>query len=1022
MTDADRQTASPPTPDLIWAEARLKQDGQAGTSPTGNDLSRARARDDLDLLRAEIAFMNEARSAPHLGALDAALNPPQGAAGPQETSAYTIGLALSGGGIRSGIVSLGVLQRLAKARILEQVDYLSTVSGGGFIGTSLSWWMHNSALLADHPNRTNFDLGANLPWTTHAPDEAEGNGSGARLLAHLRRNGRYLMPGNGHGIAAGLAVVLRSVMLNLFVWIPLVAAVCLVLYWLGTLPILNGIPAAVGTLAPGVMDALNRQLDPQVPATFPPVYLLLLTILPAVAAFFAIVSANLSVQSWTEHGESNQADENAIAAAPSMAGTILTSRALRWIGSALICLVIAAMLGFFLTTGWSFVEPLFANADLSALPEASLSAAALVYFLVSAVAGLAAFGLLRKFSDLGDWSPRKTRPYYMASVGFLGFIVLEANGAALLRAIAGDGHAVRHLMAWLLGFGHIVAATCFFFLTFYLLGLLIRVMLHDDSANLRYAARRHFERFFGIAITIAIVTAAVGVLPLVAARISPYLAGGPSAVLSLLAGVGSAVWGHYRTYLSGTSTRRVTLVLSLGSLLLLYGILISGYLIAQTYVAAGREGGLGAPDQSVRAAILCVIVVAAIVGWFTNLNYLSLHRFYRDRLAEAFMPERATTDVFENRPARHADELKVCGKQKEGADKSKVNLSATKGPYHLINANVILDRSRDEKYRSRGGDSFILSPLYCGSAATGWQRSCDFARGELTLASAMAISGAAANPRSGFAGTGATRNGIVSLAMSVLSLRLGYWVVNPLRHDTMRRRANHFDPSAGYALPGVGYTEQSRFLELSDGGHFENLGLYELVRRRCGLIIICDGGQDPDSSYSALTYAALRIKEDFGAILKFNVGVGGNGPAPSATKPTSPGDLVPRASETEYPRGAEYARRGFFLATVKYAESDVPGPDQAIVIYLKSALIPELGLAAKAYRGSHPDFPYQSTSDQFFDAEQFEAYREVGYRITDQMLRATGYSHLFSQKGQSRRPDPDELRRSSMVRVLRSRG
>jgi predicted acylesterase/phospholipase RssA len=51
-------------------------------------------------------------------------------------------LALSGGGIRSACVALGVIQSLAEARLLPQLDYLSTVSGGGYIGSWLSAWLY----------------------------------------------------------------------------------------------------------------------------------------------------------------------------------------------------------------------------------------------------------------------------------------------------------------------------------------------------------------------------------------------------------------------------------------------------------------------------------------------------------------------------------------------------------------------------------------------------------------------------------------------------------------------------------------------------------------------------------------------------------------------------------------------------------------------------------------------------------------------------------------------------------------
>src|SRR5579872_2500201 len=53
-----------------------------------------------------------------------------------------VGLAFSGGGIRSATFNLGVLQELATLDILRHCDYLSTVSGGGYIGSWFSAWLH----------------------------------------------------------------------------------------------------------------------------------------------------------------------------------------------------------------------------------------------------------------------------------------------------------------------------------------------------------------------------------------------------------------------------------------------------------------------------------------------------------------------------------------------------------------------------------------------------------------------------------------------------------------------------------------------------------------------------------------------------------------------------------------------------------------------------------------------------------------------------------------------------------------
>ena len=184
--------------------------------------------------------------------------------------------------------------------------------------------------------------------------------------------------------------------------------------------------------------------------------------------------------------------------------------------------------------------------------------------------------------------------------------------------------------------------------------------------------------------------------------------------------------------------------------------------------------------------------------------------------------------------------------------------------------------------RSRGGDNFVLAPGHCGSSVSGWRRTEQVMKGRFPLATAMAISGAAANPRGGFGGSGPTTNYAVAVAMSLLSVRLGYW----LRWDAggtirtwLNPFGNHFVPSATSLTPWY----KTGFVELTDGGHFENLGIYELIRRRCGLIIVCDGGDDRTASYAALTVAARRVKEDFGATFDFAFKVRGDRGPPART-------------------------------------------------------------------------------------------------------------------------------------------
>lgn len=309
-------------------------------------------------------------------------------------------------------------------------------------------------------------------------------------------------------------------------------------------------------------------------------------------------------------------------------------------------------------------------------------------------------------------------------------------------------------------------------------------------------------------------------------------------------------------------------------------------------------------------------------------------------------------------------------------------------PYHVINTNVVLVNSEVPTYQHRGGDNFILSPLYCGSNSTGWCPTEKFMEGRMTMATAVAISGAAANPNTGVGGVGLTRNLFVSLAMSLLNLRLGYWALRPDQQDCeereqerskwrgLGRTPNHFRPGAysfGNALgiERLGFREGRRFVQLSDGGHFENTGLYELIRRRVRLAIVCDGGADLDFSFSDVQTTVRRVEEDFGARIKL------------LTK-NSPDQIVPKTQpDSFYPKHAEFADQGHMVGHITYAD----GSD-GWLIFMKTTMIAGVSFKVKGYKAQNPNFPDQTTADQFFDEVQFEAYRELGFVIADDMLKA----------------------------------
>jgi hypothetical protein len=280
-------------------------------------------------------------------------------------------------------------------------------------------------------------------------------------------------------------------------------------------------------------------------------------------------------------------------------------------------------------------------------------------------------------------------------------------------------------------------------------------------------------------------------------------------------------------------------------------------------------------------------------------------------------------------------------------------------------------------WQERKAESFTVSPLHSGTAcgrafraadgvwrAPGAYRSSDVygAPYGISLGTALAISGAAANPNMGYHSSPA-----MSFLMTMFNVRLGWWLGNPAK-STYRSEGPTLSiaPLINEMLGNT--TDQSRFVNLSDGGHFENLGLYEMVRRRCRLIVVSDGGCDPNFAFEDLGNAVRKIALDLGATITFH--------GLSALRTRAQEDRSKKAEPSSDP--LLYA-----IGTIDYGDNK-----DGIVLYIKAAYHKAVvhNAGVRSYAIAHPDFPHQSTGDQFFSESQFESYRALGFEITDDIL------------------------------------
>ncbi len=360
--------------------------------------------------------------------------------------------------------------------------------------------------------------------------------------------------------------------------------------------------------------------------------------------------------------------------------------------------------------------------------------------------------------------------------------------------------------------------------------------------------------------------------------------------------------------------------LSLGLALLVFGLFLWLYHLTDGYALKWPW-------------LFVAIPVWYLLASIADINHVSMHRFYRNRLMAAFMPhsiEGAETDI------KEADYCLL----KE--------IPQTQAPYHIICTNIQTVGSKVARLRVRGGDSFFFSPLYCGAESTRYIKTENYIGGNMNLATAFAISGAAVDPN-----TYITRSRPLTFLMTLLNIRLGYWIRNPgkpaLTGSLLRPMWTYYMLTE---MLGSGLNEKRWNIHLSDGGHFENLGLYELLRRRCRCIIVSDATADAGWKFNDLGRCIEMARVDFGTMVSLK------------TEP-----MIPVGED-------RISKQAFVFGEITYDNGD-PG----YLVYIKTALIDDLPEDILGYHRLNDTFPDQSTADQFFDERQFEAYRELGFQI-----------------------------------------
>jgi predicted acylesterase/phospholipase RssA len=875
-----------------------------------------------------------------------------------------IGLAFSGGGIRSATFNLGVLQALAQAHLLRFFDYVSTVSGGGYIGSWLMAWMHHQRIGI----RQIEERLARRPYSTaNAADPPE--------LHFLRNYSNYLTPRKGllgADFWAFLAGYLRNTFLNQTILVLSLLSLLL-------------LPRALVYL-PHVLEAEEVEWAWQIPfseqvltAQFSALFVGLL--LGLVALIF--IGRNLfwmDVDNEDEYPWFTQ----------------------QWAVQVCVVLplIVAASLFAYsaghLLQDWGILDhPFLGPPLLGAVFYGGLWALALFVrwiagtrrgtavparpavwpVLVTAAATGALLGyLFLPYATIiipPDSAPGATydlwRVFTFGTAGFVGIMLL---GGVLHIGLLGRSMLDAH-REWWGRLGGWILIYSIGWLSLFLIAIYAPVGL----ARLWHIS---FQRKY-------IFTTGTLVWVL-------------STLYGILFGKSPATSGNLKP---DTPTSKVLLgyIARLTPYIFILGLLLALSVLA-AWVAnalAGNPSPLSKwPSDIVDPLVplFCVLfaVAALVLSWRVDINEFSVHHLYRNRLIRCYLGASAEHRDREAQPFTgfsESDDLFLAKLQvPPGSADPKDGR-----PLPILNTSLNVVRGKELALQTRKARSFAFTPLYAGftrevAENTAWhsayactaeagddRREC---KGGTTLGTAVAISGAAASPNMGSYSAPA-----LAFLMTLFDVRLGWWVGNPVckvsRGKEWLRRRRIIDSSSwlrsllGSAeddrkngwrrgSPIIGFfsllrellgatNDDNKYVYLSDGGHFENLAVYELVRRGCRLIVACDASCDGGYGFGDLHNAIERCRTDFGVEIEVDT---------SELKPDEDG----------------LSQSHFAVGKIHY----VPGSeqDEGILIYLKPALLADDPADVLGCKVTNSHFPHDTTANQWFDEAHFENYRALG--------------------------------------------
>lgn len=915
-----------------------------------------------------------------------------------------VGLAFSGGGIRSATFGLGVLQGLGNLRLLRFFDYLSTVSGGGYIGSWLAAWVHREQSLVNvekqlDPSRVQQATAQRVvKWKEDKKDNQRSNPhyplrGGAiddepEPVQHLRAYSRYLAPRLFSADAWTLgAIYLRNLVVNLASLAP----------WLFVVLMVSRLVLWAFTLDRSFAGAAFRT---------------------GTAIVFVLCALYLLGWGYRQRARLREAARDPLVHPDG------ADRLSRWQG---VLLIVAGVL-LALTSLWLFSYSPPVDATPTQLEQHSVSDKTLLRHpcskclnpqsLVHNLPAVAKFslggGVVVLLFSLGGALVRSARRRefridLFTLLLFADFIMGLALGFFVFLAF--------DLVIWPMGWDAPAIVTLGF------PALVVAVVLADYFEMLVVGSRlEELEREWRSRIGAYLFMIALGWLAFFATTLylpywiqrlqnPSYRAGVVStaaAVWAFVSGLGA--WaGHWLQgkSASGWSIPWLRLLAFLGPPVFLIGLLCFGAMLtlyiapnhATDYldiVRASSFGTLVVVSEWLGLGVIGVIAVCILV----RVNVFSLHMMYANRLVRCYLGASRRKQNWNRRasgPVRNpqggkwwlwgpgtrggptnadvrdiarceptftdfdpGDDFRLRDLRAVAPRGPTATLAAAgpdggyRGPYPLFNTSLNLVGSADLAIQDRRGASFVLTPDFCGSPGCGYARNRSDA---LTLGRAMTVSGAAVDPNMGVYYTPP-----LTALMTILNTRLGWWLQNP---RVWREDWKGTGPGARPLLLGelLGLTnETSSYIHLSDGGHFENLGVYELVRRRCRYIVVADAGTDRHAASDNLANLIRLVRTDFGIGIQMDT-----------------------EQLTEGANG--HTRWHCAIGLIHYEDVD-PRAVAGILVYLCASLTGDEPPDIQQYAEANPGFPHDTTLNQFFSEAQFESYRGLGYHIATEVFAA----------------------------------